>query len=379
MKYKAKAKDYYLHVKVKTDFGEKIDEKELDRFARLGLRGFMKPQVVKKNRVEFVGPIGESIRERLKTPIGKREFLFIMEHLAVAIQKLKLNNNPLVGLALSVDHTYINKTTKEVQFLYVPLLKQKPEQTVLEYIETIIYSAHPVDEQTADCLMRFTYYVKNLPYYDADKVEKYIEKEDRSVVATIKKQNAGQSGYMTDKQMHYVEHYEQKAQQEIQVQHAREPINVQGDTYEEATGLLEEEATGLLEEEATGLLADECNWKPYEDNETALLIDELVIQQPEVRYPSLTRMNTGEEVSINKPVFRIGKESSYVDFFVSNNINISRSHADIITRGSNYYVTDLNSKNHSYINGQMLTPQIETEICDGDTLKLANEDFIFRV
>ena len=367
MKFKSKTKDYFLNVKTKTDFGEKIDEKELDRFARLGLRGFMKPKTIKKSSAEFIGPIGESLYERLKYPISKREFLFIMEHLVVAVQKIQANNLPLANLVLNIQNTYINKVTKEVQFLYVPIINAKPGVTAFEYIDMIVYSAQPEDDATAECISKFVYFIKSLKYYEADKVEKFIEREDRSVVNTIKKHNAGQSGYMTDKPMHYYEHYDQKEENVAE--------------FEEATGLLEEEATGLLEEEATGLLEEPQLWSQNDENETALLVEEPVISVPEVivHYPSLTRLSTDETVSVNKPVFRIGKENSYVDYFVCNNINVSRSHADIITRGEKYFVTDLNSKNHSYINGQILMPQCETEIHDGDTLRLANEDFIFHV
>ena len=63
--------------------------------------------------------------------------------------------------------------------------------------------------------------------------------------------------------------------------------------------------------------------------------------------------------------------------FVSNNIAVSRSHADIITRGQRYYVIDLNSKNKTYINGQPLPIQQECEIFNGNQLRLANEEFVF--
>ena len=129
-----------------------------------------------------------------------------------------------------------------------------------------------------------------------------------------------------------------------------------------------EEATALLgEEEATALLLDE-------DDEKTTLLGECC----EVHYPTLFRVLTEEEISINKPVFRIGKERSYVDYFVANNNAVSRSHADIICRGEKVFVKDLNSKNHTYINGQLLPAQCETEIREGDTLKLGNEEFVFR-
>ena len=97
-----------------------------------------------------------------------------------------------------------------------------------------------------------------------------------------------------------------------------------------------------------------------------------------VHFPTLYRVLTDEKISVNKPVFRLGKEKSYVDYFVTNNIAVSRSHADIITRGSKYFVRDLNSKNHTYINEQMIPIQVEVEIHNGDRLKLGNEEFVFN-
>ena len=48
MKFKAKAKDCQLSVKVKASFGEVIDDRELDRFRRVFLRGFLKPKMIKE-------------------------------------------------------------------------------------------------------------------------------------------------------------------------------------------------------------------------------------------------------------------------------------------------------------------------------------------
>lgn len=94
--------------------------------------------------------------------------------------------------------------------------------------------------------------------------------------------------------------------------------------------------------------------------------------------PYLIRNNTQEKFHINKTVIRIGREQQLVDYCVRNNKAIGRSHADIITRGQGYYIIDLNSKNGTYINGKIISAQQETEIFDGDHLRLANEEFIFH-
>ena len=175
---------------------------------------------------------------------------------------------------------------------------------------------------------------------------------------------------MTDKPQHYYEHQDDKKAQDDEATGLLDDDDATGILDEdEATGLLDDEATGLLDgaDEATGLLVDE-------DEATGLLNE----NNANVHYPTLFRILTEEEISVNKPVFRLGKERSYVDYFVTNNIAVSRSHADIITRGTRYYVKDLNSKNHTYINGQELPVHCEVEIYDGNLLKLGNEEFIFR-
>ncbi len=93
--------------------------------------------------------------------------------------------------------------------------------------------------------------------------------------------------------------------------------------------------------------------------------------------PYLVRIKNGEKVLIDKPRFRIGKEKSYVDYFIGDNTAISRSHADIIVKGDSYYLIDLNSTNHSFVNGSMIQGNVETEIKNGNRIRLANEDFDF--
>lgn len=95
--------------------------------------------------------------------------------------------------------------------------------------------------------------------------------------------------------------------------------------------------------------------------------------------PYLIRMKNNEKIPLDKPVYRIGKEKSYVDYFIGDNTAISRSHANIITREGEYYVVDTNSTNHTYVNDVMIQSNAETMISNGTKLRLANEEFEFRM
>lgn len=372
MKIKAKAKDQRLIVKVKFSSKEKFDEKLVEAFSRVYMRGFLKPTILKKNLIEYSGPIGISLSERLKAPISSYDFFFMVEQIVVSVEKLKRNKFSLNHLILDMQNSYINSVTKELQLIYLPLIDKTDDVDFCEFIEKIIYSVTPASDKDADQISKFTYFLKSLKRFDGDEIEKYIAKTDRSIVNTIRKSNIGQSGFITNKKKDYYDHYDNDddATDKLDEDEATGLL----DDEDEATGLLNDDMdeTGNLEDEETGLLVnDESDYSDGSD-ETALLAEN------DVHYPSLLRILTDEVIRINKPVFRIGKENSYVDYFVMNNNAVSRSHADIITRGNNYFVVDLNSKNHTYINNQMLLVKCETQIFDGDILKLANEEFIFR-
>lgn len=97
--------------------------------------------------------------------------------------------------------------------------------------------------------------------------------------------------------------------------------------------------------------------------------------QMRTKQPYLIRMKTNEKIALNKPLLRIGKERSYVDYFIGDNTAISRSHANFVVRDGDCYVVDTNSTNHTYVNGTVILSNVETKIVNGDKIKLANEEF----
>ena len=106
----------------------------------------------------------------------------------------------------------------------------------------------------------------------------------------------------------------------------------------------------------------------------------MVANQTKVqRIAHIVRKKNNEDIVINKPRFRIGKEKSYVDYFIGDNSAISRSHADIINKEGAFFIIDLNSTNYTYINGTMVKSGDEVPLENGDVIGLANEEFEFRL
>lgn len=362
MKLKAKIKNHQLIVRVKLSRGNTVNDQELDIFSRKYIRGFLKPRKLKKTLLEYAGPVGISIAERLQKSLSKHDFFFLMEQVIDTTQKLRANGLDQNQVIWDTEKVFINQVTKEVQFLYLPVTPSQSGADVRAFMESIIYAVKPEQEQDTDYISQFVYFLKALPEYEPEKLEQYILRADKSVVNIIKKRNVGQSGFMTSSQKDYYDHYAK-----------------QNDGDEEATGLLEED------EEATGLLAQENDAGLSQDIEseegTALLRESeegtALLSAAAAHFPTLRRVSTQETIYVNKPVFRMGKAKGGVDYFVDNNPAVSRSHADIVTRGKRYFVIDLNSKNKTYINEQPLPAQSEVEIFEGNLLKLASEEFVF--
>lgn len=95
--------------------------------------------------------------------------------------------------------------------------------------------------------------------------------------------------------------------------------------------------------------------------------------------PYLLRLSTAERISVNAPVFKIGKKVGYSDYIIQGNSAVSRIHADIIQRAGHFYIKDNHSTNGTFVWGVKIPAQEEIEIFDTDEIRLANERFEFHL
>lgn len=97
--------------------------------------------------------------------------------------------------------------------------------------------------------------------------------------------------------------------------------------------------------------------------------------QPALPTVRLIRDRTGSVVVLDRPQLHIGRDPSAADYIVADNTAVGRHHADLFCHDGGCYVVDCNSTNHTYLNGQQLTPGVEYPLQNGDTLLLGDESF----
>ena len=95
--------------------------------------------------------------------------------------------------------------------------------------------------------------------------------------------------------------------------------------------------------------------------------------------PSLLRVKNNETIVINKEYFKLGRSKTKVDYQIENNPEISNEHAAIIRRGRDYYITDTNSSNHTYVDGKMLKSGEEVMLMNNTNIRMAKENFVFKM
>ena len=372
-KYKVKTRGYQLIVKARLALKEKLDEGQFTLFSDKNIRGLLRPKRLGRNAIQYSGPVGISLAERLKKPVNKYDFLFIMEQIVVIFQKLKANSLAAGHLILDVRYVFINETTKEVLFIYLPLEQAGEGADIFAFMESVIYSVTSAQEDDMDYISRFVYFIKSLNTYDGDRIERFIKSEDKSVVSTIKRHDTRKSSPAPDQP---ADGQNRNGGRSGAAGPRDRGENAGRPDRERSAGPREdEESTGLLDnEESTRVLEDEESTGLLEDEEATGLLEE----QPQ-RSVSLRRLRTDEVIWITGPVFRIGKGKNSSDYIVRDNEKVSRTHADIVTRGDRYFIMDLKSTNRTFINGRPIPAQQEMEIFDGDHLKLADEEFEFRI
>ena len=95
-----------------------------------------------------------------------------------------------------------------------------------------------------------------------------------------------------------------------------------------------------------------------------------------ITIPYLKRAKNSEIVVLKSFPFMIGRLSEQVDYCLQNPA-VGKLHAEITKEGDEYFITDMNSRNGTMINGRQIMPGVGQSIDSGDIITFANEEFSF--
>lgn len=107
--------------------------------------------------------------------------------------------------------------------------------------------------------------------------------------------------------------------------------------------------------------------------------DTVVLEERKESQAYLEQIKNGiaDRIPINKNRLVIGRQAEYVDHVLDNKA-VGRIHAEITIEKGCYFITDINSKNGTFINNQKILSNKKYEIKNGDKIKFANEEYTFH-
>ncbi|MBR3173278.1 MAG: FHA domain-containing protein [Eubacterium sp.] len=389
----------------KLDRDETINQKEVELLNTKIIRGIMRPTVMGINKLSYICPEGITLEKYVRAGLTKNDFFLVVAQVLEVIKSVDRNNLNINNLVLDINGSYINEKTKAINFVYQPIVSPRSSTNIFSFLYDISYSTSLALNEDVNCINDMVTFMRSMRSFSVIEFEKYILRVYPEVYTQIKRQKPGQSEMLNGKDMYYHRNeWEEKVErQEKEQSSLLTPMPEVADEDDEDTSLLvedesandvqqtdvniqspnmdgptmpeeEDENTSLLvEEQAPMSQADQTVSSFDEDEGTALLSDDLTTGA------YLLRLSNYDRIDLNKPSFRIGKEKSYVDYFISNNNAVSRIHCDIIKRGSSFFIKDNNSTNRTFINGDPIQPNMEVEIRVNDVIMLGNEKFEFHI
>jgi hypothetical protein len=123
---------------------------------------------------------------------------------------------------------------------------------------------------------------------------------------------------------------------------------------------------------------NDCNYKDNDELEGSsptCLLNASVIKESMPKLNAIDKINY-KDIPVTSYPFFIGKLKKNVDYCLDSD-TVSRYHAKITKEGEDFYLTDLNSTNGTFINDEPLQTYQKKEIKYGDVLAFANIKYQF--
>jgi len=303
----------------------------------------------KNNEDYFIYDISHksTIRDLFESPLDKKKFLDVLTGILTVISSAEEYILESSRFVFDLDYIFIDISTFETQMIYLPVdTYKKTEAEVVEFFKSLInvtFNSLESDDYMHQIMIFLNRQTTSLPQ-DFNAMFKEMLEELGPDPKTSKEE------FLDDLPVR-----DEPIEPEP-IKHSSALCSFLGRFFRRKK---------IQEVEREG------------DEETEV-IDRDELNNQNLNYPYLIRLNNNHRIPINKPTFIIGREKSN-DYCISDSRFVGRKHASIIFKGSSYYIVDANTVNHTYVNNNRIPGGVETKIEHGEKITMANEDFEFNI
>lgn len=269
------------------------------------------------------------------------------------------------GILLDLDYLYMDFEQKNIEFAYFPGLKEDIRGLFRKIMEQILQKLDHDDKQAVAA---------------AYEVYQHSLQGERSLGEMLRYEEAvkpdeNQAGWAAETIVPKEGERTDFWQQELHMQEREAPRKQISGMLAKTAGILKRRpGFGRKEREDFLVRPEDVQSEPEEPiHPTELLHVEHNAQGV------LVYQGTGNQrdLRIEKPLFLIGKNEKEVDGRIDSAC-ISRVHARIELEQGEYYITDMNSTNGTYLNGERLEYRQRACLKPGDQVVFGRQDYRFQ-
>ena len=303
------------------------------------------------------------------------------------------------SLILDTDKMFYNKETQNVYLLIMPVINKNIGNPSLDvFFKSLICRIKFDQSENCDYIGKMLGYLNSNTKFSLHDF-KYIidEQKTRSCIdCEIENTENDQPRFIItkpqekDKEIKVTNKYDDENKNDIGF---KIPLDFYADDYnDDETENKKSIFSKIFKEQKTKKIKKKDNEDVPDDNikvqvynkqgdmasESAISNNMFVVKKKKSDKRSfLLRLKNNEKIYLEKDIFRIGTDKKTVDYYISDNNAVSRTHADIVSKEDAYFIIDNNSTNHTYLNEHMIKSLSEMKLQDKSRIRLANEEFIF--
>ncbi len=356
-------------VTVRTLWKEHFYDEQCNLLKNNYTTGLMRLISVSGKNADFTAPADMKISDMLRKGIDRDTFFKIILQVVNVLRWIQSQKLSVSNLVLDTENVFVNSKTKELFLLYVPVSGDCQNGSLKSFLEHLVFeSSFRLGEDTSfkQELMNLINSGTNL---NTKALEHYIVTFCPELKRNFEKYSEHKNANVAASKSEYLRQREALERRDYQ-----EPV-----CKGKGTDLYYGKSRQIGGATVGTVVLDEDDGTVVLNGQSGTVVLDKSDPDEVSCYPNLIRKSTGEEICIDKPVFRIGKEEGVVDYLIPDNPTISRSHADIISRNGQFFLYDNNSTNRSYVNNIIIEPLKNVEIFDGSVIRLSDEEFEFRI
>lgn len=240
-KYKVKTKNGQLEIKHRLGKGEELNNRELEILARNNIRGLARVQETSSRGITFVGPEAVPLNSYLSGGLAREDFAFVIAQIVRIAQKINDYSLQQNNLELTVETVYIVRKTRELIFVYRPVISTTAASDINSFINSVIRCTSFSMQQDTKYVEELENMLRKMEKFPSEMMANYVRRLDTQIYNL----------FLSD----------------------RKPVSMKKYVDEDLTSIMddEEELTGILDEdddeELTGILDEDDDFGVWNNSD----------------------------------------------------------------------------------------------------------------